>query len=163
RRFASERVEPGTIEVWDTRTGRRIARPLPLLRTSSRVAVSPAGNLVVASFEDGRAAILSVARDWAQTPLQSVSAGLREGVFSAASRLVVTAGGDDALHVWDSTTGEAVTPAIPEACYPRMVATDAEGGCIVGETTSTPMLLRDTMFGAGLPASPATGAAARQP
>jgi WD40 repeat protein len=135
--------ENGVAMVWNTRTGASLGTLDERVR---RAAFSPDGRVIVAAGVAGRASL------WAVGPPMrrlGVIAGprteLRDAVFSADGRRVVTAADDGAVRVFDLRSRKQATPARFVSPAPNVLATGphelvaaASGAHVVTWSTGSP-------------------------
>jgi WD40 repeat protein len=93
-----------TAQIWEIRTGKKIAPPLTHLGGAYTACFTPSGKHVVTGARDGSARIWSVQDGSLAAPLMSIGRGLVRAVVSPCGRLVATAGGQGA-RLWDARSG----------------------------------------------------------
>jgi WD40 repeat protein len=126
----------GYVEVWNARTGRLVAQVNEQAELSSVDLNSDGSRLLVGSW-DSRATIWNVAKEKVARQLIGHTSGINWASF-AGDRLVVTAGLDDTVRVWDAQTG-AELRVLDFAAEQQPIVTSPNGQeMALGESTLTP-------------------------
>jgi WD40 repeat protein len=95
----------GLVDVWNTRTGRRMVQ-VNQGAEASGVGLSPDGSRLLISSWDSRATIWSVARRKPLVQLIGHTRGINGAAFSPDGSLVLTTGLDATARVWNAQTGQ---------------------------------------------------------
>ena len=123
--------------VWDVRSGRRIARLVGHSGDIDEVAFSPDGRTVATGSSDGTARLWDARSGEEVLELSGTRSKVGEVKFSSDGRLLATGGYDGVARIWDITPGgsrEALTLSV-DGDSPSM-AYSADGSMLVGEDSS---------------------------
>ena len=118
---------PCVAQVWDARTGARLGPPLPHEDGVIDVRVSRDGRLVATGGEDSRAVVWDAATGAALIEPISLLLKVLSVDFSGDAEWIATATWDEA-QVWNTRTGQAVTPPFTD---PATI--DGAGFCADGQ------------------------------
>jgi WD40 repeat protein/tetratricopeptide (TPR) repeat protein len=134
------------VRVWDSATGRLTAGPLPHSDSVLSIAFSPDGRRLLTTGQDGIARLWDLATDRRLDLVVSHAHMVSSAAFSSDGRLVVTSGGHD-IHtgdprtwhiprtgearVWDSTTGQPITPILKQDQILYAAAFSPDAGRVV--------------------------------
>jgi WD40 repeat protein len=114
----------GTGDVWDTKSGARLGKPLPLHQNMSRLLFSPDGERLFAGGPSA-AAVWNARSGELLAELSPLPAAFTDAEFSNDGRLLLLTGPHES-RVWDSKSGQSVTPLL-EHGRPHTAAFAAEG------------------------------------
>jgi serine/threonine protein kinase/WD40 repeat protein len=135
----------GTGDVWDTKSGERLGKPLPLHQDMSRLLFSPDGERLFAGGP-GAAAVWNARSGELLAELSPLPAAFTDAGFSNDGRLLLLTGPHES-RVWDSKSGQCVTPLL-EHGRPHTAAFTPDGtevivadraGMIQGWQVPTPL------------------------
>ena len=107
RRFATVGVGDSA-QVWDARTGKRLAEVPGHGRTASALAFSPDGRMVASGGDNGSVKLFEAEGGRVVETLEGHRGSVRDVVFDASGRLIATASTDETAQVWDAATGRRV-------------------------------------------------------
>jgi WD40 repeat protein len=113
----SERVatgsDDGIVRVWETRTGKPLTPPMAHNNAIWSVVFSPDGQRLVIACGEQSATVWS-ARSGQRELVLLHSGGMYNAEFSPDGRFLATSS-DKGTRFWDSATGEAITPYLPNS------------------------------------------------
>jgi WD40 repeat protein len=120
-----------TVQIWETLTGRPAGPPLTVLQEIRELAFSPDGRrLAISTSRHGTEGIVEV-RDVATGELVGRPPVHRDSVvsfeFSRDGRWLATACEDHTARVWDASTGNAVSPWLPQDFEARQAIFSPDG------------------------------------
>jgi WD40 repeat protein/serine/threonine protein kinase/Flp pilus assembly protein TadD len=118
-----------TVQVWDTRTGRRCGRPIVHRGGVPEASFSPDSQRVVTASFDWTARVWDAATGLALTPPMQHRSQVEAG-FSSDGRHVLTRD-VDGLRIWDAATGEQLSPPIPSRSQYRWPLSCPESNCFL--------------------------------
>jgi WD40 repeat protein/serine/threonine protein kinase len=96
-----------TVRIWDSVTGRQVARLRGLLESAEKVAFSPSGKLLAAGDRHGTVKIWST-DNWQVRQALATHGGAVRGLCFVDDQRLVTGGDDAAIRLWDVASGEVV-------------------------------------------------------
>ncbi len=122
RRYVAMSCADAAVRVWDPAAGKVISLPTGRRAALCRVTLSPDGQWLATAGGDGVARIWSLPPLWAAPettaaafqPTMSVAhdKALTDVAFSRDGSRLVTGSADGTARVWETRTGQAVTPAL---------------------------------------------------
>jgi WD40 repeat protein len=120
----------GVLQLWDTRTHVR-TDTAKLAGPARRLAVSPDGHAIATGADSGEIELWDARTARRLAPLSGQRFGITALTFSADSRTLISAAGDDSIRIWDVGSGRALDALATESEVDA-IALSRDGTFLVG-------------------------------